>query len=207
MSNFLTTEELLRLLKKQEQAFVPKVQKEPKKQKKSNRKIKRVIFFIFLGIASLHAVFTSLAFFLPETALNMLGSKYVLAVPNDQEIDEELYTDIYLMQPFRISRLTTNDRILIYGKYQTSVYWIEEVIDINLEQRTIDTTFDGFIRNTYAFDDIAGIVNQKANLVGVIFYVSTTPRGYVALIMTYIVVLTITHQLFIKENKKNKPSR
>ena len=207
MSNFLTTEELLSLLKKQEQAFVPKVQKEPKKQKKSNRKIKRVIFFIFLGIASLHAVFTSLAFFLPEIALNMLGSQYVLAVPNDQEIDEELSTDIYLMQPFRISRLTTSDRILIYGKYQTSVYWIEEVIDINLEQRTIDTTFDGFIRNTYAFDDIAGIVNQKANLIGVILYVSTTPRGYVALIMTYIVVLSITHQLFIKENKKNKPSR
>jgi len=36
---------------------------------------------------------------------------------------------------------------------------------------------------------------------GTIIYISSTPRGYVALLMTYFIVFLIIHQTFIKEKK------
>lgn len=209
LNNFLTTEEILKRI----QSSMSSVQAEkPKKEKKQktdevinrNQKIKKIIYFSLLALAIIHILFVTIPLISPSGAVNVVGRQYVMAVPNDQELDNELNTRIVQIKPFRIDDVSIGDTIVIYGKFGTEVFWVEEIVEIDYGNQTIDATFDGFLRNTYLFEDIGGTVLRQTNIFGSIIFVASQARGYMALLVTYIIVFSTVYYFYIRKPKHLK---
>ncbi|MCR3906322.1 MAG: hypothetical protein NUK62_04785 [Tenericutes bacterium] len=200
MAEYLSTEELLAQLARQKVTSDPHIQK---KIKKLNIKInKKAIFWSFVVLAILHTLLIAIPLIMPNRGINILGTTNVLAVPNNQELDEELNTKIVVIKKFKLQDLEVGDNILIYGRYGTDIYWIEEVVEIRDSINELETTFDGFISNTTSIDDVDFIYIKDASFFGTIYYVSSNLRGFLVMASVQGLILSIIYGFYIKENKK-----
>ncbi|MDR4968057.1 MAG: hypothetical protein RG740_00415 [Acholeplasmataceae bacterium] len=200
MANYLSTEELLAQLASQKVASNLHIQK---KVRKFNIKMnKKTIFWIFVGLAILHTMFIAFPLILPNRGIGLLGTANVLAVPNNQELDEELSTRIVIVKRFKLDDLKVGDNILIYGRFGTDIYWVEEVVEIRESLNELQTTFDGFISNTTSIDDIDFVYIKDASFLGTIYYVSSNLRGFLVMASVQGLILSIIYVFYIKENKK-----
>lgn len=200
MANYLSTEELLAQLASQKVASNLHIQK---KVRKFNIKInKKTIYWIFVGLAILHTMFIAFPLILPNRGIGLLGTANVLAVPNNQELDEELSTRIVIVKRFKLDDLKVGDNILIYGRFGTDIYWVEEVVEIRESLNELQTTFDGFISNTTSIDDIDFVYIKDASFLGTIYYVSSNLRGFLVMASVQGLILSIIYVFYIKENKK-----
>jgi hypothetical protein len=200
LANYLSTEELLAQLASQKVASNLHIQK---KVRKFNIKInKKTIFWIFVGLAILHTMFIAFPLILPNRGIGLLGTANVLAVPNNQELDEELSTRIVIVKRFKLDDLKVGDNILIYGRFGTDIYWVEEVVEIRESLNELQTTFDGFISNTTSIDDIDFVYIKDASFLGTIYYVSSNLRGFLVMASVQGLILSIIYVFYIKENKK-----
>lgn len=197
MTEYLTTDELLGLIQRQDDQ--PAYNFKEKRKFKINRKH---IFWLVVALSLVHIVSLSITYFSDNRGINALGYSTVIAVPMDQELDDELTATVARIKKLDLTSLQIGDKIVIYGKYGSSLYWIEEVIAINLEENTVTSTFDGLLANTVSIDDISGIYLGKANLLQILSFVSSNTRGYMILIATYGFVLTTVYFLYIKKKKK-----
>jgi hypothetical protein len=200
LAEYLSTEELLAQLARQKVTSDPHIQK---KIKKLNIKInKKTIFWSFVVLAILHTLLIAIPLIMPNRGINILGTTNVLAVPNNQELDEELNTKIVVIKKFKLQDLEVGDNILIYGRYGTDIYWIEEVVEIRDSINELETTFDGFISNTVSIDDVNFIYVKDASFFGTIYYVSSNLRGFLVMASVQGLILSIIYGFYIKENKK-----
>ncbi|MDI6452905.1 hypothetical protein [Peloplasma aerotolerans] len=200
MANYLSTEELLAQLASQKVTSDLHIQK---KVRKFNIKInKKTIFWIFVGLAILHTMFIAFPLILPNRGIGLLGTANVLAVPNNQELDEELSTRIVIVKRLKLDDLKVGDNILIYGRFGTDIYWVEEVVEIRESLNELQTTFDGFISNTTSIDDIDFVYIKDASFLGTIYYVSSNLRGFLVMASVQGLILSIIYVFYIKENKK-----
>jgi hypothetical protein len=200
LANYLSTEELLAQLASQKVTSDLHIQK---KVRKFNIKInKKTIFWIFVGLAILHTMFIAFPLILPNRGIGLLGTANVLAVPNNQELDEELSTRIVIVKRFKLDDLKVGDNILIYGRFGTDIYWVEEVVEIRESLNELQTTFDGFISNTTSIDNIDFVYIKDASFLGTIYYVSSNLRGFLVMASVQGLILSIIYVFYIKENKK-----
>jgi hypothetical protein len=200
LANYLSTEELLAQLASQKVTSDLHIQK---KVRKINIKInKKTIFWIFVGLAILHTMFIAFPLILPNRGIGLLGTANVLAVPNNQELDEELSTRIVIVKRFKLDDLKVGDNILIYGRFGTDIYWVEEVVEIRESLNELQTTFDGFISNTTSIDNIDFVYIKDASFLGTIYYVSSNLRGFLVMASVQGLILSIIYVFYIKENKK-----
>lgn len=200
MADYLSTEELLAQLARQKVASEIYIKKDTKKLKiKINKK---QIFWSFVALAILHTLFISFPLILPNRGSGLLGNTNVLAVPNNQELDEELDTKIVIVKQFKLDELTVGDDILVYGRYSTEIYWIEEVVEIREASNELETTFDGFISNSIPIDDVDYIYIRDSSFLGTIYYVSSSPRGFIVMVTTQALILSVVYYFYIKEKKK-----
>lgn len=211
MEKYLTTDELVSMLDglvqigTQDSQKQKKIKKVKTKQSLTKRKkIIRITYFVLLALAILHIIYISIPLIAPNAAVNIIGRQYIMAVPNDQELDDELDTRIVSIKPFNIDNLNVGDVIVIYGKFGTDVYWMEEVVEIREDLNELDASFDGFLRNTYTYDEIGGVVNNPSNIFGTLLFVSSRTRGYIALIVTYSIVFGMTYYFYIRKKDEDK---
>jgi hypothetical protein len=219
LSTYLTTDELVEKLNKvnlavashgnieknrKNDAIIKKQTKPNKEQSKTSKKTKRLIFFIVLGIALLNLIFLMIPTFFENGSYFINGDKSVLAVPNDQEFgtgDNVLITKLIVIERLDPSTLEDGTLIVVYGKFNRDLYWMEEVLDFDLENETINTTFAGFILNTYSFDEVDGIYVRDANLMNTIYYVSTSVRGFIILVFIHLIIFGFVYYFFIRDKK------
>lgn len=212
MNNYLSTDELIKQLEKQNSAQLQIHSKnktkqyhfKEKKNKFISKKTGKIIYFVCLAIAILHMLYISIPLVSPSRAVNIVGNQYVMAVPNNQELGPMLQTKIVRIKPFNSNDLELGDQIVIYGKYGTDVFWVEDVVDIDFDAETLDSTFDGFLRNTYSFAEIGGKVIKESNLFGSIIFVSTRIRGYLSILATYTAIFGMVYYFYIRDPKKHK---
>ncbi|MDO9629765.1 MAG: hypothetical protein Q7I99_07665 [Acholeplasmataceae bacterium] len=202
MTDFMTTDELILQLKKQKNSNIgEKVQLE--KTKRIRKKInKKTIFKIVTGIAFLHILFITLPLVLPNRAINVLGYANMIAIPNTQELDTELYQRVVTVHPFKLEDIEVGDKVIVYGRYSTSAYWVETVVEIREELGEIDTSFDGFIRYTVQIEDLDFTFVRESSFLGVIYFTSSNLRGYLVMLSTHVLILGLVHYFFINEKKK-----
>ncbi|PKK93824.1 MAG: hypothetical protein CVV61_02725 [Tenericutes bacterium HGW-Tenericutes-6] len=207
LNNFLTTEEILKRIHtststvQAQKTHVPKAVKSQKDVDRKN-KIKKIIYFSLLALAIIHIVFVTIPLIAPAGAVNVIGRQYVMAVPNNQELDNELNTKIVQIKPFRIDDVSVGDAVVIYGKFGTNVYWVEEIVAIDYGNQTIDASFDGFLRNTYLYEEVSGTLIRETSLFGTLLFVATQARGYLALLVTYTVIFGTVYYFYIREPKQ-----
>ena len=205
----MTTDELLLMLKKQKLSDIGENRQLSDTKTKKKLKInKKTIFWVVTGIAILHILFITIPLVLPNRGINLLGYANIIAIPNTQELDEELYQRVVTIHPFKIDNAQIGDKVIVYGRFSTEVYWVESIVEIRLDLNEIDTSFDGFIRNTNQIEDINYIFVRESSLIGVIYFTSSNLRGYLVMLSTHVLILGLVHYFFINEkDKKSKPSR
>jgi hypothetical protein len=205
----MTTDELLLMLKKQKLSEIGENRQLSDTKTKKKLKInKKTIFWIVTGIAILHILFITIPLVLPNRGINLLGYANIIAIPNTQELDEELYQRVVTIHTFKIDNAQIGDKVIVYGRFSTEVYWVETIVEIRLDLNEIDTSFDGFIRNTNQIEDINYIFIRESSLIGVIYFTSSNLRGYLVMLSTHVLILGLVHYFFINEkDKKRKPSR
>ena len=205
MNDFLTTEQLVLKLKTQTDKPASELKNEQKvNRKEKTKKVGRIFYWIVLGILTLYTLFSIIPMIFKDRAVNLLGQTTMLAVPNDQELDQELTSDVIHVKKFKFEEIKIGDRIVIYGKFSTDLYWVEEVVSIDETNQTLDTTFGYFIRNTYSKDEIRATFSHHANTLSTILYVSTTPRGFASLFFIEALILSVVYYYFVRKPKDKK---
>lgn len=205
MNDFLTTEQLVLKLREQKDKPQSEFQAEKKKlRKEKTKKVGRIFYWIILGLLSLYTLFSMIPMVFEDRAVNLLGRTTMLAVPNDQELDDELNSDVIHVKKFSFDDVNIGDRVVIFGKFGTDLYWVEEVVSIDEFNQTMDTTFGYFVRNTYTKDEIKATFIHHANTLSTIFYVSTTPRGFASLLFLEVIILGAVYYYFVRKPKEKK---
>ncbi len=206
MANYLTTEELVKLLDQQKVTnptaeVIKSVQKTSRKKFRFNKKI---VFFIALALAIAHIFYVSIPLLSENRGVNAYGVTTLLAVPMDQDLGQTVHAHVVLVEKLDSVNLQVGDKVLIYGRFGTDLNWVEEVVSIDITQGTAQTTFDGVVSNTVNISDIKGIYLGKASLLGIITYISSNLRGYIFLLGTYFVIFSMVYIFYIRK-KENKP--
>ncbi len=212
MSNYLTTDELITQLHNQtnQPITIKQIKNKDKislknRLKRINFKItKKKIFWLALILALIHIFSISVPLLSENRGINAYKTTTVLAVPMNQEIDVELVAKIIRIEKVDLDNLEIGQQIVLYGRYGTANYWIEEIVSIDDANRTAETTFDGVISNEISLDDIKGVYIGDASIFGIISYVSSNLRGYVFLLGTYFVVFSMVYIFYIRK-KEDKP--
>jgi len=199
LTEYLSTDELLVFIEKQSE--IPEYNPNQKTKRKFKVQRKHIFWFVVL-LAILHIFSQSITIFSENRGINTLGYTTVLAVPMNQELDDELIATVARIRKVDLDTLVIGEKVIIYGKYGSDFYWIEEIIAINLESNEITTTFDGLIANTIQFEDVEGVYIEDANFLQLLSYISSNTRGYVFLILTYALVLSAVYFLYV--NKKQQ---
>jgi len=207
LNDFLTTEELIHRLRTQasSEKDIKYVQRHrEKKEHTIVTKRFKMIYWITVGLFGLVTLLALLPMILPDRAIGLFGEAMILAIPNDQELDEELRADVILIKSFEFDNIEIGDRIIIYGKFSTDLYWVEEVVSIDPTHRTIDTTFGYFVRNTYDESDVIATFHDHTTTFQSLVYVATTPRGLMSLVLIEILVFGSIYYYFIRDSKEKK---
>lgn len=195
-------------------AQLSKTKQETTKKKQSIKNITKLkglfkitktkVFYIALVIAIIHIFILSISLITENKGINAFGATTVLAVPMNQDLDNELYARIIVIETLDISNLAIGDKVIIFGQYGKDIYWVNEVVKIDLELAKADTTFDGFISNQINIEDIKGLYVRQGHLIHRINHVATTTTGFASIIVTYALIFVVTYYLYIK--KPNEPS-
>lgn len=205
MNEFLTTEQLVLKLQSQQNKPIAETKNEKKVVSHHKRtKIGKIIYWSIVGLMALYMIFSIIPIVFKDRAVNLLGSTTMLAVPNDQELDEELTSDVIFVKKFKFENVNIGDRIVIFGKFGTDLYWVEEVVAIDEVNKTLDTTFGYFVKNTYQEDEIRATFSHHANSLSTVFYVSTTPRGFLSLFLIETLSMGLIYYYFIRKPKEKK---
>ena len=205
MERYLTTEELLLALSHQ---IDTKLDDQVKTTSNKVKRIlnKHVIYWSIVIIAVLHLVFAAIPLVLPDKGLSLLGYRYDITYQYNEETSPEYELFIAVHKKINRSTLSSNDVIVTFGRFGTKYYSVESIIDINLEENTIETSFDSIASNIYSFDDIDAIYVRRANQVETLYYIFGTIRGYIMLILGNLVVFGGTYVYYINPDILNKKS-
>lgn len=181
------------------------------KQKKKLKINKRVLYWILFAIAITHLVYISIPMILPNRGLNVVRYTNVIAVPIDQEVvvDEtgfEISATVVLIEKFDPDELEIGDLVVIFGKFGSNVYWVERVASFDLENQTLTTTLDGYTQSedVNSFDEVEGFFVRRATIAGTLTYVSSNTRGYLVMLFSHALVLSILYYLYIRDKDKAK---
>lgn len=206
MNDFLTTEELIHRLRTQtsSEKDMNQVHKNRHKREFHRSKPLIVMYWSLIGLFSFITLIALLPIVLPNRAIGLFGETMILAIPNDQELDEELRADVISIKKFHFDEVEVGDKIIIYGKFSTDLYWVEEVVSIDLLNRTLDTTFGYFVRNTYSENEVIALFNDHTNTFQSLMYVATTPRGLISLILIEVLIFGSIYYYFIRDTKEQK---
>jgi hypothetical protein len=217
LTDFLTTDELLDVINNQSSSKNEYKVKSNKYENQSLDSIQKKLKknkIIYLSIAILilmHIIYLILPLVLPDNGLGLYGMSNVLAVPIDQDvvIDEgsfEVFAAVVVVEKFDPSKLDIGDLIVIYGKYGSDVYWVERVVDYNLEEGTVTTSLDGVFASddVTSLDQVRGYFVRMAGTSGALQYVSSNFRGFTLIVLIELTVLYGLYFLIIDPVKKKE---
>jgi hypothetical protein len=206
LERYLTTEELLLALSHQ---IDIKLDDQVKTTSNKLKRIlnKHVIYWSIVIIAVLHLVFAAIPLVLSDKGLSLLGYRYDITYEYNAETSPEYELYIAVHKKIDKSSLSSDDAIVTYARFGTKYYSVESIIDINLDQQTIETSFDSIASNVYSFDEIEAVYVRRANQVETLYYIFGTIRGYIMLILGNLVVFGGTYVYYINPEILNKKSK
>lgn len=202
MTDFFSTDELVQTINEQNSSNHQIEKKHSKEKNESfeelNRKLKRnkIIYLSISILIAFHIIYLILPLVLPNNGLALYGMSNVLAVPIDQEVviedgAFEVYAAVVVIEKFNASNLNIDDLVVIYGKFGSNVYWVERVVDFDLEEKTITTSLDGVFasNDVTSFDQVIGFYVRMAGTSGALQYVSSNFRGFTLIVLIELLIL------------------
>jgi len=210
LTNYYSTDELLKQLDKQNEISEEKRKQLTKSVKIKERKIhqfklnRKIVFIIALVAAIVHIFYVSIPLVTDNRGINAFGVTTILAVPDDQPLSNSLYARVVIIEKYDVGNYEAGDKIIVYGLYNTTMNWVVEIVTIDRVTHEAQITFDGVISHTINTSEIEGKYVRTANLMGIISYISSNVQGYIFLIGVYIIGFSLVYYFYIRK-KPNKP--
>ncbi|MBE0700992.1 MAG: hypothetical protein IH571_04835 [Acholeplasmataceae bacterium] len=171
---------------------------------KKIRRIKRIIFIVLCGFALIHFLYMLIPMITTNRGMKAFGSVQVLAVPMGQTlVDDSFKVKLVRMTEFKEDDLEVGMQLVITSLRSLEAYWVEEIVEIDTENQIIKTTFDNFTINNTHYEAIEGVFLKESNFLGMLYYISTQPRGFVFMVLTDSMAIAAYYFAFIREKKKN----
>lgn len=163
-------------------------------------------FFIFGAILVVNVII--MTFYLSDSGYNynLMKNSYVNAVLPSQDINGVMDLGIVKVAEPIYADLNIGDQVVIYSDFSLDVYFVETVVSIDNQTKTIELTYDNITSNGYHISDIIGSYTEKASFLGTIYYTSTFLRGYMFFAMSHIILLFGYWFTFLKNNSTEKLS-
>jgi len=147
-------------------------------------------------------VVMTLQFIDSDYTYQILKRSFISAVSPDQDINLVMYTDIIQVVDFDEKNITTGDNVVIFGDYNIDEYWVEQVTNVDIENRELDVTYDQVSFNTVSFDDVIGTYEKEANIFGTILYTAKFTRGYILIIASHLIVVLFYYLSIVNPRKE-----
>jgi hypothetical protein len=151
---------------------------------------KGLTIMVFLGLF-INLIYITLIYFDRNYEFNILNKTYIAAVYPGQDINDVLSTNILVIEEPKVDHLTNQSQIITFGNYNTTEYWVHDVVNINQEQELVSFTYDGLVSSVLDIDDITGEYVKEANLFGSVYFAATFYRGYILLIIAHMFIFSI----------------
>lgn len=192
MNDFLTTDELLKLIEKSRSL--------PNERSKERHPIhfKRITYVSIAVLAVLHLVYIAIPLVFQEQTKDIIGYQYVVAIQQNQTIDNELDGRVVKLEQIDDDALAVGDHVLVYGLYSTEYYWELVINSIDYSQEIIYASYDNIITNAYTRDQIEGRVGENANVIGIAYYTASSLSGFLYMTLFHLVVLSIIYYVLFK---------
>ncbi len=172
----------------------------------------KIGFYVLAFMFFINAVF--MTFFLLNRKYDylILDQLYIEAVLPEQDIDDTLYTGIVKIKEIDFDNLRPGDRIVFCCAYGIEENWVQEIVSVNPDDKTLTTTYDGVVTSDITEDDVNGVFIEEANFIGTFYYTAMFPRGYFLLLLSQTFFIYLYHYLLIqrrfevfrKETKQTK---
>jgi len=156
-------------------------------------------FYVLAFVFFINAVLMSLHFINREYDYKILNRLYIEAVLPGQDIAStgRASTGIVKIRELDMNQLMIDDQVIVCCDFGIDEHWVEDVVGIDLENKAIETTYDGVGSMVVQEDDVFGVYIKEANFFGTIYYTSTFVRGYVFLMLTQGIILYLYHRIFV----------
>jgi nucleoid DNA-binding protein len=163
-------------------------------------------FFIFGAILVINVII--MTFYLSDSGYNynLMKNSFVNAVLPSQDTTGAMDLGIVKVAEPIYADLSIGDQVVIYSDFSLDVYFVETVVSIDNQTKTIELTYDNIISNGYHISDIVGTYSENANFLGTIYYASMFIRGYIFIALSHLILLVGYWYTFLKTNSKEKSS-
>ena len=92
---------------------------------------------------------------------------------------------------------------ILYRRYGEDILVVETIVSIDRTQKIVITTSDGFIEsNEVDFEDIVGVFERRAHLGEIIIFVSTSLRGFIILVGSYLLLFGVIYYFYMGKKKE-----
>lgn len=158
-------------------------------------------FYLLAVLFFINSVFMTLHYINRNYQFTILNSLYIEAVLPGQDIGEtgRASTGIVKIQEVDLSNLAIGDQIVVCCDFGTSENWVEEVIGMDEENRTVESSYDGVLILESSIESVYGGYIKQANFFGTIYYTSSFLRGYLFLLLSQGIVLYLYHHIFVRK--------
>jgi hypothetical protein len=171
----------------------------------SGYQYKQLGFILLLLLSVGNILFMTFHFIDDTYNYPILQHSYISAVGPNQDVNDTLSTSIVKITAFDEQQVQVGDQVVIYGDFGTTEYWVEEVVDVLPETRQVELRYVNNITITTRFDNILGVYQNDANIIGQIYYSAKFVYGYVLWIIVHLFLLGgYYYILLIKKEKVNE---
>jgi hypothetical protein len=162
------------------------------------KKSKEIILFIIsLVLATIILLLFALPLVFPKISASLFSGRQIFAVPYQAEIVEgKVDKKIVWVEDIDFQELYPE--MLIAVNYQDT-YWIEEIVAIDYELEEVITSFNGTVARRYSLDDVAGLYNRDANLVGIFYYFASRYYGLIVIGLALSGSIYLWYRGFVKD--------
>lgn len=175
-----------------------------RKAAKLNKKQRHIIFIILCLFFLAFLANFLIVMVTPNRGIRAYGSTQVLAVPRGQEIiDSRIKVKVIRITSLDINVLEPGMILVVNNPRNPAYFWVEEVVSIDRPNNQLVTSFDGFLTSVIDIDDIEGVFVRESNFFGILYYVSTQPRGFAFTSLFVVLLLGAVYVAFIYDRKAN----
>lgn len=173
----------------------------------SRYQYKKVGFVLLLLLILINVLY--MTFHLIDDTYNfpILQHSYISAVAPDQDVNNTLSTSIVRISAFDEQQISIGDKVVIYGDFGTDEYWVEEIVDVLPDTRQVELRYVNNITITTRFDNIIGVYENDANIIGQIYYSAKFTYGYVLWVIAHLFVIGGYYYILLTKKEKEKVSR
>ncbi len=159
-----------------------------------------LVFVIMLNVLSM-------SYFRYVDDFRVLPFTYEQAVTQAQPVSGTMDVTVVRLSKLNTEAITVGDRVVAYEQQtllplNRAVPIVLNVIEVDESLSVLELTYDDVLISTIALDDVLGVYETEASIVGVFYFLIKQPGGYVFMMLSHVLVLLLYYYVFIYDHPR-----